>query len=100
MLRGPWVWVNVVGKKKMFSKKYIKIEKLNSKTCKIHEAKISRASDNSRSPIPLPRGQQSKYANPLWYKRIRNSVRYVKWKQAKEKLETELLFLKDVNICD
>ena len=76
----------------MFSKKYIKIEKLNSKTL--------RASDNSRSPIPLPRGQQSKYANLLWYKRIRNSVRYVNRKQAKEKLETELLFLKDVNICD
>ena len=31
---------------------------------------------------------------------MRNSVHYVNLKQAKEKLETELLFLKDVNIRD
>ena len=46
-----------------------------------------------RSPFSLPRGQQSKYANPLWYKRILNSVHYVNLKQAKEKLETKLLLL-------
>ena len=55
---------------------------------------------STRSPIPLPHGQQSKYANPLWYKRTLNSVHYVNLKPAKEKLETELLFLKDVNIRD
>ena len=54
------------------------------------------------SPIPLPHGQQSncKYANPLCYKKTLNSVHYVNLKPAKEKLETELLFLKDVNIRD
>ena len=33
-------------------------------------------------------------------KNKRNSVHYVNLKQARDKLETELLFLKDVNIRD
>ena len=33
-------------------------------------------------------------------KNKRNSVDYVNLKQARDKLETELLFLKDVNIRD
>ena len=50
------------------------------------------------------------YANPLvqadtkkafrWKITERNSLHYVNLKQAIEKLETELLFLKDVNIRD
>ena len=34
-----WVWVNVVGKKSLPKK--IKIKKINSESCKIHETKIS-----------------------------------------------------------
>ena len=60
--RGSWVvsrgrgcgsWVNVVGKKKFSKKKH---EEVKSKSCKIHETKIS-------AYIPVlfpPLGQQSK----------------------------------------
>ena len=65
--RGSWVWVlvwvvgvgklNVVGKKNNFSKKK-KLENEIIKICKIHETKDLRV--HTRSPIPLPSGQQSK----------------------------------------
>ena len=36
-----WVWVNVVGKKKAFQKKKLKLKNQKAKSCKIHETKIS-----------------------------------------------------------
>ena len=58
----------------------------------------------SYSPSPRSAKQISESFNGHWkgikVKNRRNSVNYVKLKQAIDKLETELLFLKDVNIRD
>ena len=52
-------------------------------------------------PVLFPSPAVSKTNKRILYAFFkRNSVHYVNLKQAIEKLETELLFLKDVNIRD
>ena len=63
-----------------------------------------KSSRTKQSYSPSPRSakqiSESFRTNGWKVKRKRNSVHYVNLKQAIEKLETELLFLKDVNIHD
>ena len=54
----------------------------------------------SYSLSPRSARQISESFNTNGHKNKRNSVHYLNLKQVKEKLETELLFLKDVNIRD
>ena len=61
-----WLYKKSIGKRRVLTKKQIKINKLNEKNCKTHETKIS-----TYTPAPFPFSAVSKAnikANPL-YKR-------------------------------
>ena len=65
--------------------------------------KSPRAHQESYSSSPRSSGTSESFSTKRTLKthldeKYRNSVHYVNLMQAKEKLETEMLFLKDVNI--
>ena len=82
---------------------------MSSKKEKIKKQKVVKNLGVHTSPIPLPPGQQNKLSNRLVQTGTKKTFRWkiketvytdVDLKQGKEKLETELLFVKDVNIRD